>query len=126
MKLRNLRWVCAARTAIAPALWSGGVLVTPRVGGCGWAWLIGPRWRGGGGGEALGGEGQFDAAAGVALITRCALQATVVVQVTGAGRAHAVQLSMGELSTFHIHLDLLCTSTTRGRESEQRDGKKRL
>lgn len=56
----------------------------------------------------LGGEGKFDTAGGVALVAGHALQAAVVVQVAGAGRAHTVQLSMGELCAFHIHLDFLC------------------
>lgn len=66
--------------------------------------------RAGGFGEggALGGEGEFDTAGGVALVAGHALQAAVVVQVAGAGRAHAVQVSMGELRAFHVHLDLLC------------------
>lgn len=58
------------------------------------------------GGRALGGEGEFDAAGGVALITGHALQAAVVVQVAGAGCTHTVQLSMGELRAFHVHLNL--------------------
>lgn len=61
------------------------------------------RWSG-----ALGGEGKFDAAGGVALVTGHALEAAVVVQVAGAGCAHTVQLSMGELRAFHVHLNLLC------------------
>lgn len=56
---------------------------------------------------ALGGEGKFDTAGGVALVAGHALQAAVVVQVAGAGCAHTVQLSMGELRAFHVHLDLL-------------------
>lgn len=60
------------------------------------------RWRG-----ALGREGEFDTAGGVALVAGHTLQAAVVVQVAGAGRAHTVQLSMGELRAFHVHLDLL-------------------
>lgn len=60
--------------------------------------------RGGG----LGGEGELDAAGGVALVAGRALQAAVVVQVAGAGCALAVQLSMGELDAFHVHLDLCC------------------
>lgn len=56
---------------------------------------------------ALGGKGEFDAAGGVALVTGHALQAAVVVQVAGAGCTHTVQLSMGELRAFHIHLNLL-------------------
>lgn len=55
----------------------------------------------------LGAEGQFEAAGGVALIAGQALQAAVVVQVAGAGGAHTVQLSMGELSALYVHLDLL-------------------
>lgn len=43
----------------------------------------------------------------------------VVVQVAGAGCAHAVQLSMGELRAFHVHLNLLCS---RGRRRGQREG----
>lgn len=67
-------------------------------------------WQGGRGREkeALRGEGKFDAAGGVALVAGHALQAAVVVQVAGAGCAHTVQLSMGELCAFHIHLNLLC------------------
>lgn len=57
--------------------------------------------------EDLGGEGKFDTAGGVALIAGHALQAAVVIQIAGAGCADAVQLSMGELCTFHVHLDLL-------------------
>lgn len=56
---------------------------------------------------ALGGKGQFDAAGRVALVASHALQAAVVVQVAGAGCTHTVQLSMGELCAFHIHLNLL-------------------
>lgn len=58
--------------------------------------------------EALGGEGDFDTAGGVALVAGHALQAAVVVQVAGAGCAHAVELSMGELGAFYVHLDLFC------------------
>lgn len=81
------------------------------VGLRGWAWLERQMaWQGGRGREkeALGGEGKFDAAGGVALVAGHALQAAVVVQVAGAGCAHTVQLSMGELCAFHIHLNLLC------------------
>lgn len=63
-------------------------------------------WRRTAGG--LGGEGELDAAGGVALVAGRALQAAVVVQVAGAGCALAVQLSMGELDAFHVHLDLCC------------------
>lgn len=65
------------------------------------------RWRSRWWHGALGGEGKFDAAGGVALVTGHALQTAVVVQVAGAGCAHTVQLSMGELRAFHIHLNLL-------------------
>lgn len=67
-------------------------------------------WQGGGGLRlgVLGGEGKFDTAGGVALVTGHALQAAVVIQVAGAGCAHTVQLSMGELCAFHVHLNLLC------------------
>lgn len=65
-------------------------------------WWWSRRWGG-----ALGGEGKFDAAGGVALVTGHALEAAVVVQVAGAGCAHTVQLSMGELRAFHVHLNLL-------------------
>lgn len=58
--------------------------------------------------EALGGEGKFNTAGRVALVASHALQAAVVVQVAGAGCAHTVQLSMGELRAFHVHLDLFC------------------
>lgn len=58
---------------------------------------------------ALGGKGKFDTAGGVALITGHALQAAMVIQVAGAGCAHTVQLSMGELRAFYVHLDLLCS-----------------
>lgn len=68
------------------------------------------RWLG-----ALGGEGKFDTAGGVALVAGHALQAAVVVQVAGAGRAHAIQLSMGELCAFHIHFDFLCIPSQRER-----------
>lgn len=72
----------------------------------------------------LGGEGKFDTAGGVALVAGHALQAAVVVQVAGAGCAHTVQLSMGELRAFHVHLDLLCS---RGcREMEREREKKRI
>lgn len=57
---------------------------------------------------ALGGEGKFDAAGGVALVAGGALQAAVVVQVAGAGHAHAVELSMGELGALYVDLDLFC------------------
>lgn len=57
--------------------------------------------------EALRGEGKFDTAGGVTLVAGHALQAAVVVQVAGAGRAHTVQLSMGELRAFHVHFNLL-------------------
>lgn len=80
-----------------------------------WWWWWWRRWRCG----ALGGEGKFDTAGGVALVAGHALQAAVVVQVAGAGCAHTVQLSMGELRAFHVHLDLLCS---RGRRGEQREG----
>ena len=74
----------------------------------------------------LGGEGKFDTAGGVALVAGHALQAAVVVQVAGAGCAHTVQLSMGELRAFHVHLDLLCSrgwremKKERGRERGER------
>lgn len=74
------------------------------------------------GGGRLGGEGEFDAAGGVALVAGHALQAAVVVQVTGAGCALTVQLSMGELNAFHVHLNLCCrpgwTDGERGRGRE--------
>lgn len=80
-------------------------------------------WQGGdagvGGVGGLGGEGKFDTAGGVALVAGHALQAAVVVQVAGAGCAHTVQLSMGELCAFHIHLNLLCSRQCR---DEQREG----
>lgn len=74
------------------------------------------RWGG-----ALGGEGKFDAAGGVALITGHALEAAVVIQVAGAGCAHTVQLSMGELRAFHVHLNLLCRMEKwwKGRRTDQ-------
>lgn len=68
--------------------------------GMGWYWY----WCFG----TLGGEGKFDTAGGVALVAGHALQAAVVVQVAGAGRAHTVQLSMGELCAFYVYLDFLC------------------
>lgn len=77
-----------------------------------WRW----RWRWCG---ALGGEGKFDTAGRVALVAGHALQAAVVIQVAGAGCAHTVQLSMGELRAFYVHLDLLCS---RG-QSEERENK---
>lgn len=64
----------------------------------------------------LGGEGELDAAGGVALVAGRALQAAVVVQVAGAGCALAVQLSMGELDAFHVHLNLCCAPGRRERE----------
>lgn len=70
-----------------------------------WWW----RWY-----RALGGEGKFDTAGGVALVAGHALQAAVVIQVAGAGCAHTVQLSMGELRAFHVHLNLLCSPGRRG------------
>lgn len=73
-------------------------------------------WRRG----ALGGEGKFDTAGGVALVAGHALQAAVVVQVAGAGRAHTVQLSMGELRAFHVYLDLLC-SREQGKKKEEKN-----
>lgn len=77
------------------------------------AWLDGEQQRGGQAGlagvVALGGKGKFDAAGGVALVAGHALQAAVVVQVAGAGCAHTVQLSMGELRAFYVDLDLLCS-----------------
>jgi len=75
--------------------------------GAGEVWHGGGGGGGGGGVGALGGEGKFDTAGGVALVAAHALQAAVVVQVAGAGCAHTVQLSMGELRAFHVHLDLL-------------------
>lgn len=79
------------------------------------AWLDGEQQRGGQAGlAALGGKGKFDAAGGVALVAGHALQAAVVVQVAGAGCAHTVQLSMGELRAFYVHLDLLCGPGWRG------------
>lgn len=73
------------------------------------------RWRY----RALGGEGKFDTTGGVALVAGHALQAAVVVQVAGAGCTHTVQLSMGELSAFHVHLNLLCSPGRKGRGGRQ-------
>lgn len=77
------------------------------------------RWRF----QALGVEGKFDTAGGVALIAGHALQAAVVIQVAGAGCAHTVQLSMGELCAFHVHLNLLCMPGWR--EGDKRKNKLR-
>lgn len=95
------------------------------------AWLDGKQQRGGGqaglaGVEALGGEGKFDAAGGVALVAGHALQAAVVVQVAGAGCAHTVQLSMGELRAFYVHLDLLCSRRWRGGRLRKEGRKEKL
>lgn len=76
-------------------------------------------WSGAPGG--LGGEGELDAAGGVALVAGRALQAAVVVQVAGAGCALAVQLSMGELDAFHVHLNLCCAPGRRDREKSLQD-----
>lgn len=81
-------------------------------------WSVASVTRGGGG--ALGGEGKFDAAGGVALVTGHALQTAVVVQVAGAGCAHTVQLSMGELRAFHVHLNLLCGMERRRKKRRRR------
>ena len=80
-----------------------GVVDGSGVGGGGGGREEGPRWAA----AVLGAEGQLDAAGGVALVAGQALQAAVVVQVAGAGRADAVQLSVGELCAFHVHLNLL-------------------
>jgi len=60
---------------------------------------------------ALGGEGKFDTAGGVALVTGHALQAAVVVQVTCTTGANTVHFSMGELSAFHVDFNFLCSNT---------------
>lgn len=54
----------------------------------------------------LGGKGLFKTAGGVALVAGQALPTVVVFQVTAAVGADTVQLSMGEVSAFHVHLDL--------------------
>lgn len=86
-------------------------------------------WQGGRGGVdgagALGGEGKFDTAGGVALVAGHALQAAVVIQVAGAGRAYTVQLSMGELCAFHVHFNLLCSRAQRDGRRERVKGKRR-
>ena len=58
----------------------------------------------------LGGEGQFQTAGGVSPIAGQALPAAVVIQVTAAAGANTIHLSMGELSTFHVHFNLLCST----------------
>lgn len=93
----------------------GGAWPPSEVTGCMWGGLAGRWWWWWSG--ALGGEGKFDTAGGVALVAGHALQAAVVVQVAGAGCAHTVQLSMGELRAFHVHLNLLC-SRERAREKK--------
>lgn len=75
--------------------------------------------------EALRGEGKFDTAGGVTLVAGHALQAAVVVQVAGAGRAHTVQLSMGELRAFHVHFNLLCSRARSDGRRERVKGKKK-
>uniref|UniRef100_A0A8C2LZA5 Predicted gene 10197 n=1 Tax=Cricetulus griseus TaxID=10029 RepID=A0A8C2LZA5_CRIGR len=50
----------------------------------------------------------FDTGTGVTFVTPNTLQAAVVIDVTDAGGADSVHVSMGELCAFHIHFNLLC------------------
>lgn len=71
--------------------------------------FVGYPWR-----RALGGEGQLDAAGGVALVAGRALATAVVVQVAAAGAAGPVALPVEELPALHVHLDLLCRGHSQG------------